>query len=477
MRTTNHTDHHIDDPIALALAQRIVSFDTSKISAQAIDLSKIAILDTVGVTLAAVDEPCVGNLIAAITLGSGPGSISESASGLAAIFGTRIKTGVLDAAMVNATASHALDYDDFSQPMGGHQSAPLVAALFALAQTHARSGLDLLQAYVVGIETEIRVARAVNFHHYDKGWHPTSTIGIFGTVAASGYLLNLTETELATALAMATSLAGGLKANFGTMVKPLHVGACARNGLLAVLLARSGYDANLGAFEHKQGFLNVFNGQGNFDATKIFEHWADPLEVLSDQMGLKQFPCCGSSLPAVTMMLKLRQQEDFALDDVRAVEVLLHKRRLTHTDNPNPRSALAAKFSTQYCVSRVLVSQALRIADFEGDAIDDPQVRKMMALTTARPHPDMPDDSPNQFGAEVRVTLKNGVTFSRKIDNLVGRGINYPMTTEELWEKYSDCAQVCLTPENTQKSFDALLKLDDIQDIRALTDLLSPGGG
>ena len=465
-----------NNPVALELARRIVDFNVDIIPEQAIESSKVAILDTIGITLGAVQEPSIRHLISAIEVGSAPGALSDtqlpSSAGLACVFGTRLRAGILDAAMINATGSHALDYDDFSQPMGGHQSAPLVGALFALAETQKISGIDLLHAYVVGIETEIRVARAVNFHHYDKGWHPTATIGIFGTVAACGYLLKLTEAQLATALAISTSLASGLKGNFGTMVKPLHVGACARNGLLAVLLARSGYDASLDAFEHKQGFFNVYNGSGNYDATKIFENWANPLEVLSDQMGLKQFPCCGSSLPAVTMMLKLRQQETFSLDDVRAIEVLLHKRRLTHTDNPNPTSELAAKFSTQYNVCRVLVSQALRIADFVGDAIYEPDVRRMMALTTTRPHPDMPDDSPNQFGAEVRVTLKNGVTLSRKIDNLVGRGISYPMTIDELWEKYSDCAQICLTPEKIHQSFDALLRLEQIQDIRELTDLL-----
>lgn len=469
------SSHSSSNTVALELARRIVDFNVDLISDKAIELSKVAILDTIGVTLAAVNDPSIRNLITAIEAGSVPGAMMSAAPGLASVLGTRFRAGVLDATMVNAAGSHAVDYDDFSQPMGGHQSAPLVGALFALAQTRKKSGMDLLHAYVVGIEAEIRIARGVNFHHYDKGWHPTATIGIFGTVAACGYLLKLTETEMATALAMATSLASGLKANFGTMVKPLHVGTSARNGLLAVLLAQSGYDASLDAFEHKQGFLNVYNGPGNYDASRIFEHWADPLEVLSDQMGLKQFPCCGSSLPAVTMMLKLRQQENFSLDEVHAIEVMLHKRRLTHTNNPDPTSALAAKFSTQYNVCRVLVSRALRIADFEGDAIYDPEVRRMMALTTVRPHPDMSDDSPNQFGAQVRVTLKNGVTLSQKIDNLVGRGINYPMTTEELWEKYSDCAQVCLPPANIRRSFDALLKLDQIRDIGELTGLLCTG--
>lgn len=455
-----------DTHIAAELATRIVHFDLDMIPPEAIALSRQAMLDTIGVTLAAVNEPSVRKLLAATGAGK--------PEGVATILGTHLRANVLDAAMINATASHALDYDDFSQPMGGHQSVPLVSALLALAEEHGRSGLDLIHAYIVGIETEIRVARAVNFHHYDKGWHPTSTIGIFGTVAACGYLLRLSEQDMATALATATSMASGIKANFGTMVKPLHVGQCARNGLLAVRLAQEGFDANLAAFEHKQGFFNVFNGAGNFDASQIFKNWASPLEILSDQMGLKQFPSCGSAIPAVTMMLQLRREESFTLDEVKGIEILLHRRRLVHTNDPDPRTALAAKFSAQYAVCRALVSQAVRIKDFEGDAFHDPDVRTMMDMTTTRAHPDLAEDSPNQFGAEVRVILKDGRTLMRKVDNLVGRGIQYPMTTEELWDKYSDCAGVCLPPEKIKASFDALQMLDQIPNIRHLTALLSP---
>jgi len=107
-----------------------------------------------------------------------------------------------------------------------------------------------------------------------------------------------------------------VKANFGTMVKPLHVGQSARNGLLAILLAEAGYDANPAVLEHKQGFFNAFNGPGNYDADKIFDHWADPLEVTGKTMGLKQFPCCGSTHPAIAMMLALRQEEGIRADDV-----------------------------------------------------------------------------------------------------------------------------------------------------------------
>ncbi|MEI7570136.1 MAG: MmgE/PrpD family protein [Alcaligenaceae bacterium] len=337
------TQSNAPQTILEQIAERIVSFDLKAITPQAIMLSRTAIIDTLGVTLAGAIEPCTTNLLRTPGVASAPG--------ICTIFGTSQKTSALDATFINGTASHALDYDDFSQPMGGHQSAPLVAPLMAIAEERGASGLQLIQSYVVGIETEIRLARAVNFYHYDKGWHPTATLGVFGAAAAAGHLLGLSAKKQAIALAIAASFASGIKANFGTMVKPLHVGQSARNGLLAALMADAGYDANPEALEHHQGFFNAFNGKGNYDAKLIFENWANPLEVLSPSMGLKQFACCGSTHPAVTMALQLRQEETFSPQDIEKVDILPHRRRLPHTNNPDPQTPLAAKFSVQYAVA------------------------------------------------------------------------------------------------------------------------------
>ena len=459
------TQSNAPQTILEQIAERTVSFDLKAITPQAIMLSRTAIIDTLGVTLAGAIEPCTTNLLRTPGVASAPG--------ICTIFGTSQKTSALDATFINGTASHALDYDDFSQPMGGHQSAPLVAPLMAVAEERGPSGLQLIQSYVVGIETEIRLARAVNFYHYDKGWHPTATLGVFGAAAASGHLLGLSAKKQAIALAIAASFASGIKANFGTMVKPLHVGQSARNGLLAALMADAGYDANPEALEHHQGFFNAFNGKGNYDAKLIFENWANPLEVLSPSMGLKQFACCGSTHPAVTMALQLRQEETFSPQDIEKVDILPHRRRLPHTNNPDPQTPLAAKFSVQYAVARALVNGAVRLDDFEGEAHFDSNVRAIMAKTTAMPHPDMPDDSPDQFGAEVIVALKDGRTVARRINSLVGRGGDYPLTSDELWEKFNDCAKRVLPANEIPALFAKLENLEKIKNIRDLTPLLA----
>ena len=151
------------------------------------------------------------------------------------------------------------------------------------------------------------------------------------------------------ALSIAASLASGLKANFGTMTKPLHVGQCCRNGLLAALLAEGGFDAATDAFEHEQGFLNVFNGRGTYDVAKLFENWGQPWEIEASSIGLKQFPCCGSTHPAINMALNLRREEKIDAADIARIEIMPHGRRLRHTNTPHPQTLAGSQVQRSIC--------------------------------------------------------------------------------------------------------------------------------
>jgi 2-methylcitrate dehydratase PrpD len=454
-----------DRSLAVRLADRICSFGKAQATPYALAQAKTAILDTIGVTLAGAADPSSKILLATPGIADAPGP--------ALIFGTDRRTSVLDAALINGAASHVLDYDDFSGVFGGHQSVPLVPALVALAEARKLSGMQVLLAHIVGVETEIRLARAVHFHHYDKGWHPTATLGIFGTVAASAHLIGLDREKTAMAIAIAASLASGIKANFGTLTKSLHVGQCGRNGLMATLLAEGGWDANPDVFEHHQGFFNVFNGPGNFDAERMLEGWGEPLEIEDASIGLKQFPCCGSTHAAITMMLDLVRQENIQPDDVERIEVMPHGRRLRHTNNPAPQSPIEAKFSVQYVVARALLDRAVKLEHFEGEAYKDPAVQRILAITEARPHPDMADDAPKQWGAEVVVTTKDGRRLSRAVDDLLGRGGDRPMSSDEMWEKFQDCARRSLPREQIASLFERLETLDTVSDMNQVTRLLA----
>ena len=451
--------------IAEELARRIGTITCNDLPPEALAWAKVGVLDTVGVTLAgaAEDAPRIVARVAA------------HSNGPALLFGSSRHVAPLDAALINGTAAHALDFDDCSDSMGGHPSAPVLPALFALAGTRKVSGRDFLAAYIAGFETETRIARGVNFHHYEKGWHPTATLGTFGAAAASAHLLRLDARRTATALALAASLASGIKANFGTMTKPLHVGHAAHNGLMAALLAADGFSAGADAFEHRQGFFLVFNGAGNFSAEAVLADWAAPLDILEPGIAIKQYPCCGSTHPAIDAMLALVEEHALTPAMVDRVDSWTHPRRLAHTDRPDPQSALDAKFSVQYCLARALMHGRIMLEHFEGDVYRDADVQALLARIHAAPHPDMSMASTDHFGGEVLVVTRDGRRLSAKIDRPLGRGPDKPLPRPRLEAKFLDCAARALEPDAAERVLQMIGRFDELADVAELTRVLAEG--
>jgi 2-methylcitrate dehydratase PrpD len=451
--------------IAEQLAERIHAFGEGNMTRKARERALIGIIDTVAVTLAGARTPCVDLLRAVPGVADAPGPCT--------LIGLDGRASMLDAALVNGTASHALDYDDFSAVFGGHQSAPLVPALFALAEAEKLGGQAVVTAYALGVETEIRLARAVHFHHYDKGWHPTATLGTIGAAAATSHLLGLSPAQIATALALAVSQAAGVKANFGTMTKPFHVGMCSRAGLLATLLARQGFTANSAAFEHPQGFFEVFNGAGTYDPARLFANWAEPLELEDDGIAVKAYPCCGSTHAAIRAALNLRKEARLKYEDIDRVEVMPHGRRLKHTDTPHPTTELEAKFSVQYVVARALMDGSVKLAHFEEAAIADPKIAELLSRLEARAHPEMSDDAASQWAAEVVVHTKDGQRLSHRLDNLMADGGAVPKSTSGMWDKFMDCAETAKLPGDMGGAiFERLETLDSATDMSTVLRMM-----
>lgn len=454
--------------IAQSLAARIHAFGPGDLTPKARLRARILALDTVAVTLAGAGMECVERLCTVPGVADAPGPCT--------LIGRGGRVSMLDAALVNGTSAHALDYDDFSSVFGGHQSAPILPALFALAEAEGHGGAAVMTAYAVGVETEIRIARAVHFHHYDKGWHPTATLGTFGAAAASAHLMGLDEGQIATALALAVSQAAGVKANFGTMTKPFHVGQCARAGLLSALLARQGFTANQAAFEHPQGFFEVFNGAGTYDPARIFANWAAPLELEDDGIAIKPYPCCGSAHAAIKAALNLRAETGLDPAQIAQVEVLVHPRRLPHTNTPWPKTELEAKFSVQYLVARALMDGAVKLSHFEEAAIADAAIAALLANLVARPHPDMGDHSASQWAAEVIVQTHAGARLSHRIDDLMADGGAVPLSTDGMRDKFMDCAEAVGPADWAERLFAQIESFDTAPSLAPMLALMARAG-
>src|SRR5262245_57897512 len=247
-----------------------------------VDAARRAVLDTLGVMLAGSREETAVRARAVIAHRRG----SEEA----VVAGTALRASIEDAALANGIAAHALDYDDLNASLSGHPSVPVLPAALALAERERASGQALLTAFVVGVEIEAKLGRALNPAHYESGWHATSALGIFGAAAAAAKLLGLTPDHTAHGLAIAASMARGIKANFGTDCKPLHVGHAARCGIEAALLARAGFTGNPRALEHGNGFGSTYGGGGKPAWELTTANLGTPHELVDPGVGVKRFP-------------------------------------------------------------------------------------------------------------------------------------------------------------------------------------------
>ncbi len=453
--------------LARQLAERIVAMRYEDLPPEAVHWGKIALLDTVGVALAGAteDAPKLVEETLELPLGAGP----------SLIFGSNRRTGALDAALINGVAAHALDFDNTAKNLGGHVSAVVIPAIIAAGEAHGASGRDLILAHAAGYEVGAVIGRCVNPAHSEKGWHPTATLGVFAVTAACAKLLKLTAAQTETALALATSLSAGHKANFGTMTKPLHAGQCARGGLFAALLARKGYTANSEAFEHKQGFFNLF-GVGKVDAARALEGWGN-WEIVNPGASYKLYPCCYSTHSAVEATLNLvRRHGPFDARAVARIDSLTPMQGLAHTDRPDPDSPLAAKFSVQYCVARAALDGKVVLEHFEGDAHREPAVRDLLKRVRAMPYSGKPFAVDDPFDAEVTITLTDGRSFTEKVDRPLGRTSDNAIAYEHMKAKFENCAARVLAPAAVAAACRALESLEKLGSTRELTALLEAAG-
>lgn len=448
--------------LARELAARVVATSFDDIGGPAKHYARIGLLDTIAVGIAGADDEA--SQIARRVMGGSPGQ--------ALVWGTGARVGALEAAFVNGVAANVLDFDDCTDNLGGHPSSPILPALIALAEEAGASGRDVLTAYVVGFEIETCLGRGVNFHHYEKGWHPTATLGVFGAAAACAKLMRLDEQRTTHALGLCASLAAGVKSNLGSMAKPMHVGNCSRNGLLAARLAAEGFTSNSDALEHHQGFLEVFNGAGHYDVGRILAKWGTPWDIEMPGIAIKQYPCCLSTQAVVDAMIRLAQDHDLQPGAVARIDARISARRLEHTNRPAPRSALDAKLSAQYVLARAMVNREVTLSHFEGDSYRDGEIQEAMKLVHLRPLDDGTLAREGDFFADIAVALTGGGTVTGSIDRPAGHHAGVPLEADKLKAKYEACVRHHLTGQQMDGFYESVRLLEHARSIRELTNHL-----
>jgi 2-methylcitrate dehydratase PrpD len=420
-----------------------------------------ALLDTVGVTLAGAAEPAA-RIVQRV--------VAQDGAGPCRVLGTALRSSAAQAALANGTAAHALDYDDMCFVSLAHPSAPLVAAALAAAEVAAAPGGALLDAYVVGFELEGRLGRVMNPRHYQRGWHCTSTLGTIGAAAAASRLLGLDAVAANHALAIAASEASGLKENFGTMVKPLHAGLAARNGVVAAQLAQAGMTASGAAIDGRQGFLVAFDSeQPSLEAVAadLGTRW----EIVDTGITVKLYPSCAGTHPALDALLDLKRRERFSAGDVEAIEVGVDPIVPTILLYDRPGSGLEGKFSMPFCAAAAIVRGGVGIDTFDGAALNDPAIRSLQSRVTMRVDATLDAAAAALTQARVTIRLRDGRVLTADADGARGYP-ERPASDEQLAEKFTACATQTLSPAQAAYALAALRGIASSGDVRELTALL-----
>ncbi len=445
------------------IARFVTELCPETIPSEVISVIKNAFLDTVGVALAGKNEAGCQIVFDYVK--------SEGAKPIVTVWGKGMKTSAGLAALANGTMAHALDYDDVNSSVYGHPSTVLVPASLAVAEEINASGRNVVLAYFAGFEVMAYLGKLLGFRHYRKGWHATATLGAIGATVSAGKLYELTEEEMCCALGIATSHAAGTRQNFGTMTKPYHPGYAAQMGIVAAKLAKKGFTANREAIEAPLGFLALY---GDIMHPETDEKIGDKVELLSSGISIKKYPCCYMTHRPADAMFKLIEKYNIKADEVDSIKVRAPEGGFAAVIHSRPTTGLEGKFSVEYVLAAVLLDRKLTLKTFTDEMVNREEAQSLLRKVSK-----MEDftiqingNAVEEGFVEVSLLHKNKNEYTERIVYPKGSP-QWPLTREELREKFTDCVGDYLTNENLKHTISLFENLDEQDTISPIFEHIS----
>ncbi len=429
------------------------------------DLGERAFVDTVAVLMAGRNEPSVTVLAGTLD--------ADETSGPARSLATGRSSPIRDAALLDGTSAHALDFDDVDNALIGHPSAVLVPTILAVGGAADVRGEDLLVAYRCGLLTARVLARRLGVQgHYAAGWHSTSTIGTLAAAASAARLWGLTGVQVRHSLGIAASMAAGSRQNFGSMTKPLHVGLAAGHGVLAARLAGRGYTADPDQLEGPLGYLALFGHPDRpVDAAP-----AEPDDGRPAGLNVKLYPCCYATHAAIDAALDLA---DRLADDaeIERIEVAVPPGALDPVIHHRPLDGMQAKFSLEYAVAVALLDRRVGLASFTDERVGRADVQRLLRTVhlSAAPVPPVGEPRWEHFFAAA-VTVRTATADLRaRVDQPAGHA-HRPVSEANLRAKFVDCLSGAGVHQGTgpvEDGYQALRTLRTRPSARAVLGILT----
>src|SRR5271166_746833 len=391
------------------LGQFVADLSPNRLPEGAERIARLGFIDCIGTMIAGRREDCVRIMKQVLAPADGPATLT---------FGKE-KSTAPEAAWINGTAAHALDYDDVG--LRGHPSTVLVPAILAEAETLGSTGADMIVAYVAGYETWAELFRRDTGLLHQKGWHPTGLYGAVGAAAACASLRRLDADKAAQAIAL---------------------GASQSSGIMAARLAEAGFTASTDALEHPQGFLHAISPTGTEDRTseaKPGETWA----ILTQGLGIKKYPTCYCTHRAIDCMLDLVNATPIKADEVKKITVNISDYFATILRNHQPDTGLAAKFSMEFAMASGVIAKRVGLRELTDEFVQRPDIqalmRKVEIVTTTEHDPELSGAAPQD---QVTVELTNGTNIAGEPVKRATGHASRPLTEAQIYDKFADCLDV-----------------------------------
>ena len=442
---------------------------------EAIALAKRCMIDGLGVMLAGSTQ-AAGSILKEHVRGTDTRSD-------ATVFGPdSFKTSIASAALVNGTSGHALDWDDTQLATSAdrifglltHPTIPPLVTALAIGEREGISGTQFLTAFLTGFEVECKISEAIHPDHYKKGFHSSATVGTFGAATVAAKLFDLNAEQTAHMLAIAASSASGIRVNFGSMTKPLHVGRAAQNGINAVELTALGFTGGADALDPPWGFFQTFSHGGGFDADRIVGKLGNPHTIVSPGVSIKPYPCGVLGHPTMDAMRRLVIDHDVDANDIVAIRVRAGSNILNPLRYPIAHNELEAKFCPAFMVSAIALRRKAGIHEFNDEFVQSDPVQALMKKVECVLDQDIEAQGWEKIRSTVEVDMADGRTLVQKADERYRGGPDLPFTREELFEKFSDCASLVLSDEQINKVFALVESLEACGNINELIENLAP---
>lgn len=403
-----------------------------------------------------------------------PGLIEAPATHLCSVLATeldqgpaRLATGrsasARAAALIQGSASHAVEFDDIFREAIYHPGAPTISAVWALAQALGADGARTLRAIVAGYEISTRIGAALGRAHY-RFWHNTGTVGCFGAASACASLLGLDATRHAHALATVGTFAAGLQQAFrmDSMSKPLHAGRAAESGQMAALMAQAGITGSLDIFEGEAGLGHAMSDGP--DWTRAMASLGEHFNIT--EMTFKNHGCCGHTFAAIDGTLALKEKLACPIESIERVRIRTYGPALAVAGNPDPVTAAQARFSLPFVIATALRFGSVRLAAFSEERLRDPLTRALMKRIDIGIDPELDAAFPGQRAARVQFELSDGrcetwLQPTRKGDP------DAPLSDTELEAKFMELASPVVGEEQARARLAGLWSLDAATRIEA----------